>query len=151
VRSSPLPAEGGLAARCTRAADREGLGSAKARFCMFVSATLLISSGLVINVADTVPRYDVKPTCQAAINLSAGTQGRTVESCVVGEERARKELEKDWSKIPIAERNQCIATMAKGGFPSYVELVICLEMTKDSRVHQEEERAKNVKSKTKKP
>src|SRR5271165_2857609 len=118
---------------------------------MFVSATLLISSGLVINVADTVPRYDVKPTCQAAINLSAGTQGRTVESCMVGEERARKELEKDWSKIPIAERNQCIATMAKGGFPSYVELVICLEMTRDSRVHQEEERAKNVKSKTKKP
>ena len=117
---------------------------------MYVSATLL-SFGLVINVADTVPRYDVKPTCQAAINLTAGTEGRTVESCVAGEERARKELEKDWSKIPSAERSQCIATMAKGGFPSYVELVICLEMTKDSRVHQEEERAKSVRSQTKKP
>jgi hypothetical protein len=117
---------------------------------MYVSATLL-SFGLVINVADTVPRYDVKPTCQAAINLTAGTAGRTVESCVAGEERARKELEKDWSKIPMAERNQCIATMAKGGFPSYVELVICVEMTKDSRVHQDEERAKNVKSQSKKP
>jgi hypothetical protein len=117
---------------------------------MFVPATLL-SFGLVINVADAVPRYDVKPTCQAAINLTAGAQGRTVESCIAGEEKARKELEKDWSKIPIAERNQCIATMAKGGYPSYVELVICVEMTRDSRTHQEEERAKNVKSKTKKP
>jgi hypothetical protein len=117
---------------------------------MYVSATLL-SFGLVINVADTVPRYDVKPTCQAAINLTAGAQGRTVESCIAGEEKARKELEKDWSKIPIAERNQCIATMAKGGYPSYVELVICVEMTRDSRAHQEEERAKNVKSQTKKP
>jgi hypothetical protein len=117
---------------------------------MYVSATLL-SFGLVINVADTVPRYDVKPTCQAAINLTAGAQGRTVESCIAGEEKARKELEKDWSKIPIAERNQCIATMAKGGYPSYVELVICVEMTRDSRAHQEEERAKDVKSKTKKP
>ena len=65
--------------------------------------------------------------------------------------RRGKGAKKDWSKIPIVERNQCIATMAKGGFPSYVELVIWLEMTRDSRVHQEEERAKNVKSKTKKP
>jgi hypothetical protein len=102
----------------------------------------------VINVADTVPRYDVKPTCRAAISLSGtGTEGRTVENCISGEERAHKELEKDWSKIPIAERTQCIATMAKGGFPSYVELVICLEMMKDSRVHQEQERARNAKSK----
>jgi hypothetical protein len=119
---------------------------------MLVPATLLIGIGFVINVADAVPRYDIKPTCRAAIDLSAaGTGGRTVESCMVGEEKARKELEKDWSKIPIAERNRCIATMAKGGFPSYVELVICVEMTRDSRVHQEEERAANAKSKSKKP
>ena len=39
--------------------------------------------------------------------------------------------------------------MAKGGFPSYVELAVCLEMTTDLRVHQEEER-KNTKSKGKK-
>ena len=65
--------------------------------------------------------------------------------------KGAKGIGKDWSKIPIPERNQCIATMAKGGYPSYVELVICVEMTKDSRAHQEEERAKNVKSKTKKP
>ena len=43
---------------------------------MLVPATLLIGIGFVINVADTVPRYDVKPTCQAAINLAAGL-GRT--------------------------------------------------------------------------
>jgi hypothetical protein len=61
---------------------------------------------------------------------------------MTGEETARKELPKDWSTIPIAERSQCVATMAKGWFPSYVELVICLEMMRDSRVHQEEERAK---------
>jgi hypothetical protein len=102
----------------------------------------------VINVADTVPRYDIKPTCRAAIGLSGtGTEGRTVENCISGEETAHKGVEKDWSKIPSAERTQCIATMAKGGFPSYVELVICLEMMRDSRVHQEEERAKNLKAK----
>ena len=112
--------------------------------------TLLIGFGFVISVADEVPRYDVKPTCRAAINMvSPGNEGRTVESCLAGEERARKELEKDWSKIPSAERSQCIATMAKGGAPSYVELVVCIEMMRDSRTHREaDERAKKTQKPT---
>ena len=76
----------------------------------------LVGSGLVINVADTVPRYDVKPTCRAAVDMiSGGAGGRTVENCLAGEEGARKELEKDWSKVPTAERSQCVATMVTGG------------------------------------
>jgi len=112
--------------------------------------TLLASFGLVINVADAMPRYDVKPTCRAAINLVVGAgEGRTVESCLAGEERARKELEKDWPKIPSAERSQCIATMGKGGAPSYVELVVCIEMMRDSRTHREaDERAKKSQKPT---
>src|SRR6516162_2813546 len=117
---------------------------------MIVPLTLLVGFGLVINVADAVPRYDVKSTCRAAINLVVGAgEGRTVESCLAGEEKARKELEKDWSKIPSAERSQCIATMAKGGAPSYVELVVCVEMMRDSRTHREaDERAKKSQKPT---
>ena len=37
--------------------------------------------------------------------------------------------------------------MAVGGTPSYVELLICLEMMRDSRKHHEDERA----AKTRKP
>jgi hypothetical protein len=36
--------------------------------------------------------------------------------------------------------------MAKDGAPSYVELVACLEMMRDSRAHREEERSNNVGS-----
>jgi hypothetical protein len=117
---------------------------------MIVPVPLLVGFGLVINVADAVPRYDVKPTCRAAINLVVGAgEGRTVESCLAGEEKARKELEKDWPKIPSAERSQCIATMAKGGAPSYVELVVCIEMMRDSRTHREaDERAKKSQKPT---
>ena len=117
---------------------------------MITFATLLVGSGLVINVVDTVPRYDLKPTCRAATDLAAGPGGRTIENCMAGENAAQKELAKDWSKIPIAERDQCVATMAKGGSPSYVELVICTEMMRDSRVPREEECATNVKLKNKK-
>jgi len=86
---------------------------------MVTFAMLLAGTSLVVQVADVVPRLDVASTCRAAIAL-AGNQGRTVESCVAGEEAARKELEKDWAKFPGAERNQCIQTAAKGGSPSYV-------------------------------
>ena len=53
-------------------------------------ATLFTSLGLVIPVADTVPRYDVRSTCRTAVTLAAGSEGRTVESCMAGEEVARK-------------------------------------------------------------
>ena len=62
----------------------------EAGLLMIAFATLVVGSGLVINVADTVPRYDLKPTCRAAVNLAAGTEGRTIESCMAGEDAAQK-------------------------------------------------------------
>jgi hypothetical protein len=61
---------------------------------------------------------------------------------MAGENAALRELEKQWAKIPGAERTQCIGTVKVGGAPSYVELLICLEMMGDSRKRQEDERAK---------
>jgi hypothetical protein len=102
---------------------------------MVTFAMLLAGTNLVINVADAIPRFDVAKTCKAAIELAG--QGRTVESCVAGEDKARKEIEKDWATFPAAERNQCIQTAAKGGSPSYVEIIVCLEMFRDSRTRKE--------------
>jgi hypothetical protein len=120
---------------------------------MIIPATLLVGFGLTINVADTVPRYDMKPTCRAAVALTAGSEGRNIENCMAGEEEARKQIEKEWSKTPTAERSQCIGTVAVGGSPSYVELVVCLEMMRDSRTHREEEEQaqRKQKSTNKKP
>jgi hypothetical protein len=114
---------------------------------MITPAILITSLGLVVPVADTVPRYDVRSTCRAAVALAGGSEGRTVENCVATEDTARKDLEKDWAKTPTPERTQCVGTVAVGGSPSYVELLICLEMMRDSRKHQEDERA----AKTRKP
>ena len=113
-------------------------------------AILLVGTGLIVKTADHVPSLDVKSTCTAAIKMMGAT-GRTVENCLEGENKARKDLEKDWSKLPSSERSQCVATSA-GGSPSYVELLICLEMMGDSRKHQEEERAASkAKKLTSKP
>ncbi|MFZ0836834.1 MAG: hypothetical protein WAM77_05215 [Xanthobacteraceae bacterium] len=119
---------------------------------MIIPATLLIGIGLTINVADTAPRYDMKPPCRAAIALAAGSEGRNIENCMAGEEEARRQIDKEWSKTPSAERSQCIGTVAVGGSPSYVELVVCLEMMRDSRTHRDEKRTNNAqKSTSKKP
>ena len=68
---------------------------------MLAPVTVLVGFGVVTNVADVVPHHDMGPTCRAAVNLVAGGgEGRTVEGCLAGEEKAHKELEKDRPKIP---------------------------------------------------
>jgi hypothetical protein len=112
---------------------------------MIPHALLIIGSGLLINVADAIPKYDVARTCRAAVAMTTGAgQGRTVENCVAGEEAARKDLEKHWATAPAAERTQCSGTVAVGGAHahSYVELLICLEMMRDSRVRRDDEQTK---------
>jgi len=114
---------------------------------MMTVAMFFVGSSLLIKTANGVPNLDVKSTCIAAIKL-AGVSGRTVESCVAGETAARKELERDWPQFPSEERNRCISTSAGSHSPSYVELLICLDMLRDSRKRQEDERAASQKKKS---
>jgi hypothetical protein len=118
---------------------------------MLLHSALLAGIGLFVNVADAIPRYDVARTCRAAVAMTSGSQGRTTENCVAGEDAARKDLEKHWATAPAAERTQCSGTVAIGGAHahSYVELLICLEMMRDSRVRREDEQAKSKQSTTK--
>ena len=116
---------------------------------MLFHAALLIGSGMLINVADAIPRYDVARTCRAAVAMTGGAgQGRTIENCVSGEEAARKDLEKHWVTAPAAERTQCTGSGAVGGSHSYVELLVCLEMMRDSRTRREDEQARAKKPTT---
>lgn len=106
---------------------------------------LLSSIGLVIEVADSIPRFDVRPTCRSAINIMGSDPARSVEQCVAVEETARKDLEKNWSKFPAADRSQCVATTSVRGAPSYEELLTCLDMMRDNRALREQERTRKSK------
>ncbi len=102
-------------------------------------APLLVSSSLVLNAAATVPTYNVKPTCRAAIQMS-GMAGRTVEMCEASEAQARAEIVKAWSTFTESAKERCVRTGA-GHAPSYIELVICLESVRDQQKRQEQEKA----------
>ena len=62
---------------------------------MIMPGMFLIGFGLVVRSQNRPLRYDVRPTCRAAVDMIAGgAGGRTVGNCLAGEEGARKELEK---------------------------------------------------------
>jgi len=64
-----------------------------------------------------VPRYDVGLQCGA----------ETPDTCRRDEERARNELQQQWTQFTKAARSNCLQTTAIGGRPSYVQLAICLK------------------------
>jgi hypothetical protein len=99
---------------------------------MFVPLAALTAAQLFITVADTVPTFDVTPSCRAAASAS-GAAGDRMETCLQSEQRARAQVVDEWPRYKPAERTRCIQTATVGGNPTYSELATCLEMTRDTR------------------
>jgi hypothetical protein len=98
---------------------------------MFPSASLLALAGtLLLTVADKVPALDVESSCRKMgdrLSLDA-----TLKQCLADEDSARDELEKQWTQFPVALRQRCVTTTETGGDPSYVEVLVCLQMGRDA-------------------
>lgn len=88
-----------------------------------------VSASPALPVADTVPRFDIAASCGSADKSATGI-GRPVEACRNDEEKARTALEMRWSEYPARARTTCTEGAGLGGPPSYVQLITCLEMTK---------------------
>jgi hypothetical protein len=95
-----------------------------------------------------IPFLDLRSDRRAVrpFNMMGSDPARSVEQCVAGEETARKDLEKNWSKFPAADQSQCVATTTLRGSPSYEELLTCLDMMRDNRALREQERTRKSKS-----
>ena len=101
---------------------------------------ILIATQIVL-VADSVPKFDVERTCRAA--AVSGVPGRDSTSCQRDEQDARSKLEQDWSQYGAAQRSECDGLVTTGGAPSYVELLTCLEMTKQAKELPEDSKMRN--------
>ena len=88
---------------------------------------ILTASHLTL-VADRVPQLNVKPSCAAA-----GLADSSEDSCLRDEKQARTKLEQEWSGFSASERARCTTLSHRGGSPSYVELLTCLEVAKQSK------------------
>src|SRR5262249_56123831 len=81
--------------------------------------------------ADSPPKLDVTPSCAAAAR-GAISAGRDKEACLADERTAQDALAQNWSKYNAADKTQCVGNVKTGGPPSYVELLSCPEILRDS-------------------
>ena len=94
-------------------------------------AFALIKVSAAEATVSSIPIFDTGPTCaDAATDISVT---RTVERCQQSEREARGSLASQWSSFPKADEVNCTATTRIGGFPSYVQLLTCLELARDAR------------------
>jgi hypothetical protein len=90
---------------------------------------IILSSQLVVAVADQVPKFDIARSCKldaaAATGLSAE---QPIKNCMNDEQKALQQLGSQWPKFTASSRASCSANESVGGTPSYVSLLTCLQM-----------------------
>jgi hypothetical protein len=90
---------------------------------------IVLSSHLVVAVADQVPKFDIARSCKLDVAAATGlADSQPVKSCVNDEQKAQQQLESQWSTFPTANRAQCTGMEAIGDTPSYVSLLTCLQL-----------------------
>jgi hypothetical protein len=80
-----------------------------------------------IPVSDTVPTFDMVRECR----FEAGSVV-DFDRCSRDEAVALGQLQQAWTKYAGADKKNCVGETTSGGFASYVELLTCLEMSRDA-------------------
>ena len=94
---------------------------------------IIVTGTFLILAADKMPELNMEPTCRAAATTGVRTQGVQDDSaCKRSEKDARGKLEKSWDQFGANDRAHCVRLATRGGSPSYVELLTCLEMSKQA-------------------
>ncbi|WP_019906233.1 hypothetical protein [Methylobacterium sp. 77] len=98
-------------------------------FTLLTGALALVALTGAGSAADGPPTLDVKATCKSDVRAEASvSDNSTVEGCLRSEEDARKEAQRRWGDYSSAAKSQCEKQFQAGGYPSYVEMVTCLEL-----------------------
>ena len=95
---------------------------------------IVVSSQLVVTVADRVPIFDIGRSCKLDLAATAGlSDDQSLKICIRDETQARQRLASQWSSFSGSSKAECIPQESIGGTPSYVSLLTCLEMGKWAR------------------
>jgi hypothetical protein len=100
---------------------------------MISFSTMVLTSSLIVAVADTVPTFDIERGCKndsaAAFDPNAGLNA-TIKRCADDEQKAKDQLQTQWSQFEPPDKKMCMASVtgnAASITPSYVELLTCLQ------------------------
>src|SRR6266851_3359298 len=97
---------------------------------------IVLSSQLVVAIADHLPKFDIARGCKvdsaSAFDPNAGMNA-TIKRCMDDEQKAKDQLETQWSGFVISDRVMC-TTEAVGNKAdvdvtpsSYVDLLSCIQ------------------------
>jgi hypothetical protein len=104
-------------------------------------ASLALGLSLLAPVSDSVPTFDVGPSCRGGATSGASLRN-DVDGCIREEHAARDKLRGAWNDFPAADRARCASMTTTGGPPSYIELITCLELARDARKIPDDEKLK---------
>ena len=97
---------------------------------LLITIAILIA-GVTQATAQGIPSFKVEQGCR---EVSSGPDKLTTfDKCMQNEKSARDDLINNWEAFVASDRRVCIAEMSSDGTPSYVELLECLNMARDSR------------------
>ena len=83
-----------------------------------------------VAVADEVPSYDVRKSCE--VDLQSYSTAQTNSGCLADEQSARATLVSQWTQFTPESRSRCSQMVGSVAGPqSCVELLTCLQIAKD--------------------
>jgi hypothetical protein len=89
----------------------------------FSTYAAMLSSQLIVTVADHVPNFDIAPTCRES----------SVPDCLNMEKIARDKLIKDWPTFTAQDKTMCVMEEKIAGPTSYVGWLTCLGINANAR------------------
>jgi len=97
---------------------------------MLISVSMMVlSSQLVVAVADQLPRFDIARSCKLDDAAMAGVSvDQPLKRCIGDEEQAQRQLGSLWPTFSTSSKETCGTVESVGGTPSYVSLLTCLQM-----------------------
>jgi hypothetical protein len=97
---------------------------------------IILSSQLVVAVADHPPKFDIARGCKvdsaSAFDPNAGMNA-TIKRCMDDEQQAKDQLETQWLGVANSDRVTCTSAAAgdkadaETDPPSYVDLLTCIQ------------------------
>jgi hypothetical protein len=87
----------------------------------------ILSTQLIVTVADRVPEFDVGPFCRAY------SSGDSVKDCLASEKLAHEKLIQTWPRYTAHDRAMCVMEEKIAGPSSYVGWLTCLDINANAR------------------
>jgi hypothetical protein len=112
---------------------------------MILPPALILGAHLLMPVADSVPTLNVDQVCQGiaqqgGVTFHDSAVGQEKQNCLDSEQATRDQLVKEWASFAAPDKAACTNESRMGGESSYTELLTCLEMARDVRAMNSNEK-----------